>query len=109
MPSSVAPHVLTRVVQVDAVFSSLDSKQMALRVSSMIMTGGDEVPVVNVWPHITVVCEKVGPFSCCFFAQKKPFLCGTHTQLFRGKRGSQTSCLKCWKKGRPPSQPSILQ
>lgn len=61
------------MLQVDAVFSSLDSKQIALRVSSMIVTGGDEVPVVNVWPHITVVCEKVGPFSYWFCAQKKPF------------------------------------
>jgi hypothetical protein len=45
-------------VTVDAIFSTLDSKQIALRVSSMLLAGGDEVPVVNVWPHITVASEK---------------------------------------------------
>ena len=54
--------------QVDAIFSTLDSKQIALRVSSMFLAGGDEVPVVNVWPHITVACEQValGPVLCMF-------------------------------------------
>jgi hypothetical protein len=45
--------------QVDAVFASLDSAQIALRVSSMLLAGGDEVPGAIVWPHITVACNKV--------------------------------------------------
>ena len=52
-------------------FSSLDSKQIALRVSSMILTGGDEVPVVNVWPHITVVCDKVRPLILLLFCSNE--------------------------------------
>jgi hypothetical protein len=50
--------------QVDAVYSSLDGKQVALRVSSMTLAGGDDIPVANAWPHVTVVCEKVGLVPC---------------------------------------------
>jgi hypothetical protein len=59
----VAP-IFLRVEQVDAVFSSLDAKQIALRVSSVILTDGDEVPIANAWPHITVACDKVGLLIC---------------------------------------------
>ncbi len=52
--------------QVDAIFSSTDGKQIALRVSSMHLTDGDEVPGTNVWPHITVACEKVGMLQFSF-------------------------------------------
>jgi hypothetical protein len=67
--------------QVDAVYSSLDGKQVALRVSSMILTGGDEIPAANAWPHITVVCEKVE--SC-----RLAVLC---TQGFASHKASGTS------------------
>jgi hypothetical protein len=55
----------SHVFQVDAVFASLDGAQIALRVSSMLLSGGDEVPGTIVWPHITVACDKVG-YPLCF-------------------------------------------